>query len=608
MVTPKTAPDSAQATLLIVEDSAVQRVLLERLVRQAGYRFLSAKDGAEGLAMAQAERPDLIISDIAMPHMDGYEMCRAIKQDPRLRHLPLLLLTGLDDPAEVIHGLGAGADNYLTKPVEDDHLLERIRSLLDHAPDPHEVDTLEEVQISFAGKRHVLQVGRRQTLNLLLSTYENAVRKNQELIQAQTALQLLTDHLEDEVRQRTRQLEVANRLKTEFIANMGHEVRTPMNAIIGMVDLVLESSSLHADDQEMLRIARTASDKLLTLLNSLLDFSLMERGQLALRQEAFALRAALKAHLTPFLGAVVEKGLAFRCLVHCDVPDRLVADFPHLGKILDQLLDNALKFTEQGDIALGITRLAHNDPNVAWVRFTVQDSGIGIVPEHQEWIFDSFSQGDGSKTRKYGGTGLGLALAKRLAEAMQGQLSFHSEPEKGSIFYLDMVMAVAQEGGGEHPTATEEKAPHDGDFLLLLQEGEGGVASADTPTPQGTSPQGISPVLRSNFLRSDSLPGGDVADPDAAAPAYHHRLLQHCERAIHAGDVAETDRLVGILKGAFHQLPSAMGALLSKNVLRMAMAARSGDVATALAHLQRARAGLSEPSASKTLGAPPHKR
>lgn len=548
---------NAAVTLLIVEDSAVQRVMLERLLRKVGYSVVSAKDGVEGLAVARAHQPSLVISDIAMPNMDGYEMCRAIKSDPDLRHIPVLLLTGLDDPKEVLCGLDAGADNYLTKPVEDAHLLERIHSLLVLSEDGQLADgsEAEGLQVSFAGEVRVIRASRRQTLNLLLSTYESAVRKNRELIQAQTALQLLTEHLEDEVQRRTRQLEVANRVKTEFMANISHEVRTPMNAIIGMTDIVL-NSTLDAQQRDMLNIARTSSDKLLQLLNSLLDFSRMEDGKVKIQLDLFALRQALREHLTRFLArfleSVTSKGLAFRCQVDPNVPDALLGDFPLVGKILNPLLDNALKFTERGTISLEVTQ-SRATADQTTLRFSVTDTGVGIAPEQQEWVFESFSQGDGSKTRKYGGTGLGLSLAKRLAEIMGGQLGFQSELGRGSVFYLDVAFSYDAHG--------VEAVEGDG-VLLQTSVSEFGEVDGDAQSPQ---------------------------------PAMNecHRLLKLCEQAIQMGQMDSVDRLVVPLKEAGTQLPSDVSwGDFSKNVLRMVMAARNSDVTKAMTYLEQARADL----------------
>ena len=563
MTTQEAEKGAGIATLLVVEDSAVQRVMLERLLRKSGYQVESAKDGALGLAAARLHQPALIISDISMPNMDGYEMCRAIKSDAALQNTPVLLLTGLDDPIEAIHGLEAGADNYLTKPVEDAHLLERIRSLLtlsDHDRGPGDTDGL---QVSFAGKIHVINAGRRQTMNLLLSTYENAVRKNHELIQTQTALKLLTEHLEDEVKQRTRQLQIANRVKTEFIANISHEVRTPMNAIIGMTDLVLESA-LNDQQREMLSMSREAADKLLQLLNSLLDFSRMAEGTMEIRLEPFTLRQSVHAHVTPFLAEVEEKGLAFLCRVDAAAPDVLIGDFPHVMQILDQLLSNALKFTEQGHITLEV-KSHHRTEDQVTLHFLVTDSGIGIAPDKQEWVFESFSQGDGSKTRKYGGTGLGLSLAKRLAEIMDCQLGFQSKEGQGSCFHVEATFPY---------DATSTQAHNEFGDGILLQTAPAAVDTAAQTTEAQTA-----------------LAANGTLSPQAVV-AECQRILQLCEEAIQTEQMAEVDRWAAPLKQAGQQLPGQAGTEFAKHILRMIMAARGSDKAKAMAFLEQAQAVL----------------
>ena len=536
--------------LLIVEDSAVQRVMLQRLLVHEGYRLLLAKDGQEGLTLVRTHRPSLVISDISMPVMDGYAMCRLIKHDAELRHIPVLLLTGLDDPAEVIRALDAGADNYLTKPVEDAHLLGRIGSLLVLHSDDSTNDDQDGMQITFAGETHRVHATPRQTLNLLLSTYENAVRKNRELIQAQMALNLLTEHLEDEVRQRTRALEVANRVKTEFIANISHEVRTPMNAIMGMTDLVLHST-LDDQQREMLGIARTASETLLKLLNSLLDFARMEKGEMKLALDMFALRSTVREFIAPFLAKMAEKGLAFCCRVSPEIPDTLLGDFPHIGQILDQLLGNALKFTERGFIHFEMTQLSMSEDRVV-LRFSVVDSGIGISQEQQEWVFESFAQGDGSKTRKYGGTGLGLSLAKRLADIMGSPLGFKSEAGQGSVFYLDCTFLYDANA-------------------LTVDTGSDGII---VQTEGAAQKNGTDPV------------DGDILLGECS------QLLQACEQAIQANKMGSMDSVLADLKQMAPRLPVEMGKAFAKDILRLSMAVRSADGAKCLVFLQQLRETL----------------
>lgn len=191
------------ATILTVEDSATQAEMLRRSLAGQGHVVTVAKDGAEGLAMAYKKRPDLIISDISMPVMNGYEMCQAIKQDSVLMRTPVLLLTSLSEVTDVIHGLAAGADAYITKPYDEKHLLARVNDLLT-MPAPLKVTMAKEepLTVRLAGEHYTVTAGRQQILNLLISTYENAVAQNRELLKVREDLLSLNEGLEKKMQER----------------------------------------------------------------------------------------------------------------------------------------------------------------------------------------------------------------------------------------------------------------------------------------------------------------------------------------------------------------------------------------------------------------------
>jgi PAS domain S-box-containing protein len=206
-----------QIHILIVEDSPTQAEQLQYLLENAGYRVTVANNGKEALSRLKTEITDLVLSDIVMPEMDGYELCRTIKQDYRFRNIPVILVTVLFDPQDVIRGLECGANNFITKPYMEKYLLTRIKSVLVDAS----VEDVDKVQmgleIYFAGKRHYITSSRMQILNILLSTYETAVQKNQELIGARNQLRDLNEHLEDLVAERTLELEKTNLRLTDEI-------------------------------------------------------------------------------------------------------------------------------------------------------------------------------------------------------------------------------------------------------------------------------------------------------------------------------------------------------------------------------------------------------
>jgi PAS domain S-box-containing protein len=230
--------------------------------------------------------------------------------------------------------------------------------------------------------------------------------------------------------------EEANRAKSEFLANMSHELRTPMNGVIGMLELALDTS-LTFEQRDYLQTSLQSAEALLTLLNDILDFSKIEAGRLELEAINFSLRNAVEDVAYTLAKRAQDKGLEMACLIHPDISSQLRGDPGRLRQILVNLVGNAIKFTHQGEIVISAEPLEETEKEVL-IRFAVQDTGIGIPYERQSAVFDRFTQADGSTTRKYGGTGLGLTISRQLVEAMGGKIGVESTPGVGSAFWFEL--------------------------------------------------------------------------------------------------------------------------------------------------------------------------
>ena len=254
----------------------------------------------------------------------------------------------------------------------------------------------------------------------------------------------------EELREAKETAESANRAKNEFLANVSHEVRTPLNGVIGAAEL-LGDSALTPAQRDHVHIVSESAEALLGIINDILDYSKIEAGRLDLEHRPLRLREHLGDTMKALASRVGQRDVELLSDVPADVPDALIGDPGRLRQVLFNLVGNAIKFTEHGEVVLGV-RLHETDGDQVTLRFTVADTGIGIPQHKQKAIFDEFVQADASTTRRYGGTGLGLAIASRLVTAMGGEVGLESKEGRAARFISVFVSASGQRSRSRRPT------------------------------------------------------------------------------------------------------------------------------------------------------------
>ncbi len=422
--------DQQDTRILIVEDSRTQAVKLQYLLEESGFRVQVAYNGVEALAAIDKNIPTLIISDIVMPEIDGYELCRRIRADKKTQHIPVILLTSLSSLEDVIQALESGADNFVTKPYKAEFLLSRIHHIMVNREIRKAAGAEMGIEIFFTNHKYVFASRPTQVIDLLLSTFESAVQKNQELQEANQKL-LAMQH---ELTLKNRELEALSIQKDHFLGMAAHDLRNPLGHIATVADILLEdmADKLSKQERELLEITKTSSQFMLDLVNDLLDIAKIESGKLRLKLEPTNLITLIEHNVMHNRSLAEKKDITLTFQVDDTVPEMLV-DRSKMEQILNNLISNAVKFSfPHTTIAV---RVALKDDHVL---ISVSDQGQGIPANELDRLFQPFERTSVTSTAGERSTGLGLAIVKKIVEGHQGKIWVESKVSEGSTFYVSL--------------------------------------------------------------------------------------------------------------------------------------------------------------------------
>jgi signal transduction histidine kinase len=406
------------ASILVVDDQRPQRQLIERMLVSEGFQITSASSGGEALAMVAHEPPDLILLDVMMPVMDGYQVARTLKDDPATRNIPIIMVTALDDRDAKMLGLVAGAEDFLTKPVDRAEVRVRVRNLLRLKAYGEYYDKYSQTLEAEVALRTAELVQRAKTLE-----------------QQSTALTRQSALLQEgahNLGQALERAEQANRAKDTLLMTVSHELRTPLTAILGWVDLLDGRLDLALLPHGLQVIKRNALAQA-RLVEDLLDASSIETGKMRLITRPTDLRLVLFNALEVVRPAIEAKKISI-VTTGDESPAIVLGDPGRLQQILWNLLSNAVKFTPDGGTVRVDSRISETR-----VRLEVSDNGSGIDPGFLSRISEQFSQADMSPTRRYGGLGLGLTLVRQLVEMHGGTVEALSAGSgQGATFVVEI--------------------------------------------------------------------------------------------------------------------------------------------------------------------------
>lgn len=415
-------------TILVVDDNNLESEILSQILRKNGFNTLKADSGEKALEILDETIPDLVISDVVMPNgINGYEFCQITKKNQKLESIPFILLTHLSNINDIIKGLECGADSFIIKPYEQDFLLSRISDLLFTSEDKKTKSS--HVSLFFNGQNYILDSDPSKIIQLLISTYEYVLQKNRELERLNN--ELLEMH--KEMKLKNNQLKKLNKERNYFLGMASHDLRTPLAAIQGYSEMLLEDEEHITPQQEnFITSIKSSSDFMLNLVNNILDFSRFESGSIDLNFELTDI-VDLVRH-TIFINSVIaeKKNIQINFSYDEDI-EEFKLDSYKIQQSLNNILSNAIKFSfKNTTIDVSVVK------KEKFVLISIKDHGQGIPKEEFEKLFLPFQKLSVKSTDGEKSTGLGLSITKKLIEEHKGKLTFESEKDIGTTFYIEL--------------------------------------------------------------------------------------------------------------------------------------------------------------------------
>lgn len=386
-----------KGNILIVDDTPENLQVLSATLSERGYKVRGVVNGKMAIRAARAAVPDLILLDIRMPNMNGYEVCEQLKSDSQTSKIPIIFISALDEVLDKVQAFSIGGVDYITKPFQVEEVLARVENQL----------TIERLQ--------------KQLLEQNEQLHKEIIERNKAEKEAAAASQA----------------------KSQFLANMSHELRTPLNAILGFTQVMLRDPFLSTEQMENLRIINRSGEHLLELINEVLDLSKIEAGIIGLYESSLDLYRLLDNLEEVFIFKSERKNLKFSIIVYPDVTQYIKLDEQKLRACLTNLLSNAIKFTERGSITLKVRNKVKNGfPINNQLEFEVEDTGVGISPAEIETVFDAFVQKEAGR-KSAEGTGLGLNITRKFVQLMGGEITVSSILGIGTTFTFNIPISPA---------------------------------------------------------------------------------------------------------------------------------------------------------------------